>query len=1096
MKNRYLIYISLFFFFTALTSLHAENKYAFISASATVAAIQDDDEKAAAEWFTSNYTSGSFIPVSQIKTSQVDLSGYDVIWIHIDNTTGEIPADFKDTQVINHIKSYYQNGGKLILSIHATQYLVDLGRISQNRKPNIIGTGSGSVNDDTWGINPHIGMTYNYTSHPVYSTVIFSNEIEAHPIVPLLTGGHKEDHNCMWDLNAFGYSGNVVDAFEQENSATVLGTWGHVTDFCCAGLVEFNPTVQYKGRCIAIGTGAYEWNQNSGTNGYMKNIKQLTEDIFAYLNNADNNNGGEPGSVTLAAHFPMELNSDNISVTEKVSNKAFTLNNSKPRGENMPGAVGKALRFDGFSTYVNATFDPNLLNNQALSATLWCAMESYPMMALDAASNDFTFIAGNMKDAQQSGFAFVLNAHGKYGFEVYINGSKVTCHASDVLPKYEWSYLSAVVSVEQKTVKLYRNNRMVGRTYFAGSSIDYGTRAIIIGKSYDDVFTGPFLMNTINGLVDDIRIYAGEIEIPSTAPVPENAADLSIPAIRFEDEIQRPMFHGMPAANWTNEPHGLVYYNNKYHLFFQKNGNGGYLSHQHWGHIVSNDMITWREEKPAIAPGNWYDTKGAWSGCVFTDNELTGGKPYIFYTAVDFGRASIAEATPLDDNLIEWKKADNNPVIAHRPDGLSDDFRDPVMFKAHGKYFMIVGSKKDGKGIATLHEYNPQTKTWSNDGRLFYQASSVTYGEFWEMPAIAQMNDNKWIFTATSLGARDGVEVFYWVGTINADGTFNPFSHTPKELELSNMSKDGFGLLSPSIMQKDGKTIAIGIVPDKLGSHDNYNLGWAHTFSLPREWSLDANNNLIQKPYEGLKEARIDAATFTKSNFNLTGSTALNPVSGMEAELIGEFVVSANSSQRFGFNVRKNGGEQISIYYQPNSNKFTVDARTAPRLSNDGWIYNGLYESSLPETLSAGETMKMHIFIDHSIMDIFINDKWAFSIRIFPTDKNAIAIEAFSEGLTEVKSIEAWSLNIKKGTAIPSVVDDKEPIQGYFAGDLLQLKNAPENAKVTVYDQLGRCVKKNNCINGSTNIFLPEKQLYIIHISSANKNATIKVSKF
>lgn len=1094
MKNRYLIYI--ISFLIGYTSLHAENKYAFLSTAATVSAIQDDDEKAAAEWFSSNYTSGSFIPVSQIKANQVNLSEYDVIWIHIDNTTGEIPADFKDTQVLNSIKSYYQNGGNLLLSIHATHYLADLGRINQNRKPTIIGIGNGASNEDVWGINPNIGMTYNYSSHPIYSMVTFSNDIEEHPIIPLLTAGHKEDHNCMWDLNAFGYAENVVDAFEQENTATVLGTWGQVTDFCCAGLVEFNPTSQYKGKCIAIGLGAYEWAQNSGTNGCLKNIKQLTQGIFEYLSETENNNPGENGSLSLAAHFPLELNSDNISITEKVSNKTFTVNNSKSRGENMPGAVGKALRFDGFSTYVNATFNQNLLNDQALSATLWCAMESYPMMAIDAATDNFTFIAGNMKDAQKSGFAFVLNAHGKYGFEIYINGSKITCHASDVLPKYEWAHLSAVVSVSTKTVKLYRNNRMVGRTYFTGNSIDYGTRAIIIGKSYDDVFAGPFLMNTINGLVDDIRIYAGEIDVPTTAPTPENIADLSIPTSRFENEIQRPVFHGMPAANWTNEPHGLVYYNNKYHLFFQKNANGCYLSHQHWGHIVSDNLITWREEKPAITPDDWYDTKGAWSGCVFTDDELTGGKPHIFYTAVDFGRASIAEAAPLDDNLIEWKKAENNPIIAHRPDGLNDDFRDPVMFKAHGKYFIIVGSKKDGKGVATLHEYNPSTKTWSNDGRLFYQASNVAYGEFWEMPAVAQMDNNKWLFAATPLGARNGVEVLYWVGTINADGTFSPFSHTPKELELSNMSKDGFGLLSPSIMKKDGKTIAIGIVPDKLGGHDNYNLGWAHTFSLPREWSLDANNNLIQKPYEGLKEMRIDAETFTKRNFNLTGSTSLEPVNGMETELIGEFVVSANSSQRFGFNVRKSGEEQISIYYQPKNNKFTVDARTAPRLSNDGWIYNGLYESTLPEALSTGETMKMHIFIDHSIMDIFINDKWAFSIRIFPTDKNAISIEAFSEGMTEVKSIEAWNLNVKKGTATSSIVDNEAQIQAYFTGEQLHLKNVPGNAKVMVYDKLGRCLTKGASTDGVTDIFLPEKQVYIIHISTKNRVDTLKVSRF
>lgn len=143
------------------------------------------------------------------------------------------------------------------------------------------------------------------------------------------------------------------------------------------------------------------------------------------------------------------------------------------------------------------------------------------------------------------------------------------------------------------------------------------------------------------------------------------------------------------------------------------------------------------------------------------------------------------------------------------------------------------------------------------------------------MPVIVPMNDGKWLFMATPLGGRQGVEVLYWVGTIADDGTFSPlpaYQNEPKEMELSGMSKDGYGLLSPSLYQvESGKQIAIGIVPDKLGSNDNYNLGWAHTFSLPRELTLDENNQLAQKPYSGLSALRT-ATNYSATDLSLNGT--------------------------------------------------------------------------------------------------------------------------------------------------------------------------------------------------------------------------------
>ena len=44
--------------------------------------------------------------------------------------------------------------------------------------------------------------------------------------------------------------------------------------------------------------------------------------------------------------------------------------------------------------------------------------------------------------------------------------------------------------------------------------------------------------------------------------------------------------------------------------------------------------------------------------------------------------------------------------------------------------------------------------------------------------------------------------------------------------------------------------------------------------------------------------------------------------------------------------------------------------------------------------------MKIHLFFDHSVLDIFINDRWATSVRVFPTSSSATGVSLFADGTT------------------------------------------------------------------------------------------------
>ena len=785
----------------------------------------------------------------------------------------------------------------------------------------------------------------------------------------------------------------------------------------------------------------------------------------------------------LVAHFPMELKGN--SITEMVSGSSFVVSNNFNRPENIPGAEGNALRLDGYSTFCNARINSSALNTSALSFSVWCALETNPVMDPNNEVSTETFIAGNMNDNLKTGFAFTLNGVGAFSFQVYIDGMKVTCaDYNQTLNPYEWHQLIATVNSSTKEVNLYKNGELISSSYFFGKgNINTGANEFMIGKSFTDTYTGVFRTNTINGLLDDIRIYS-RVLIGSelSKKDPEHVADLSIPVTRHQNDIQRPEFHGLPATNWTNEPHGLVYFNNKYHLFFQKNANGPYWGKLHWGHLSSDDLLNWKEEKIALFNTSGYDIKGVWSGCVFADEELTDGKPNIFYTGADYAKTSINQALPANDNLTVWTKNTKNPIIPHRPAGLSDDFRDPYIFKSNGNYYMIVGTSKNGVGAATLHRYDSQTKNWSNDGSLFYHSSSIDYGNFWEMPAIVPMSDGKWLFLVTTLGGKQGVENLYWVGTINPDGTFNPYSDTPKEVELGTFGTNGYGFLSPSIVQKDGKTIAIGIVPDKLSETDNLNLGWAHLYSLPREWSLDMNNNLIQQPYSGIRNIRTSETAYSMVNQDISTTLALSPVSGKALEIDGNFIVGGAS--KFGYNVRKSEGNYISVYYTPSGNKITVDARNCARLINDAGSYNGLYESVLPQTMNTGDILNLHVFMDHSIMDIFVNNTFAFSIRIFPTETNAGEAEVFSEGgTTSVSNLNAWKLDPSTGHTGISLPKLNSDIKVFSNKKEIIYEKIPVDTIINVYNSSGVLVHTERTLSASGKIHLSENQVYIVKVN-------------
>ncbi len=264
----------------------------------------DDDESAALDWFKQTYgDNGVVLTPSDIKgMSKIDRGQYSVIWIQIDKVGlqcgwQKLPSEIVDADVIAKLKIFAQSGGNLFLTKHATQLTAAINRIDDSLAPGLFGSGEGGEGTDYWTTNAVIGSNcdpkYDHRSHQAFAgleVLPVDDPVDRydHESYPLEGPGFREDHNCMWDLNAYDLptkvpaGKNVVDAWQQLTNSTVLATWGHVTDYCCAGIVEFLPTDDFKGTVLCIGLSAYEFNQRGG-NMFQANTERLTKNCIDYL---------------------------------------------------------------------------------------------------------------------------------------------------------------------------------------------------------------------------------------------------------------------------------------------------------------------------------------------------------------------------------------------------------------------------------------------------------------------------------------------------------------------------------------------------------------------------------------------------------------------------------------------------------------------------------------------------------------------------------------------------------------------------------------------------------------------------------------------
>lgn len=441
-------------------------------------------------------------------------------------------------------------------------------------------------------------------------------------------------------------------------------------------------------------------------------------------------------------------------------------------------------------------------------------------------------------------------------------------------------------------------------------------------------------------------------------------------------EPYRPQLHFSPPAKWMNDPNGMFFYEDEYHLFYQYYPDSTVWGPMHWGHAVSTDMIHWEHLPIALYP----DSLGyIFSGSAVVDRNNTSGlgtadnPPIVaIFThhdpvgerekRIDFQYQSIAYSL---DRGRTWTKYKGNPVV---PNPGIRDFRDPKVswHEASQSWIMILAAKD------RVHLYrSPNLKDWTFASE--FGAELGSHGGVWECPDLFplgsedDMSFQKWVMLVSINpgGPNGGSATQYFIGdfdgtTFTLDPAFAPrVQATPdgnqQAVWLDYGPDDYAGVTFSGVPPEDGRRLFMGWMSNWSYANMVPTAPWRSAMTLPRTLSLK------QMPMGWIIRSRpvLEFEALRTGGFEVVrgpeqGEKEITPViphAPLPVEINLRAMASPTESVgRFGIKLSNDPGEHLSIGYDPQAMQYFIDRResgpadfsdafpkmlTAPRLSDD-----------------------------------------------------------------------------------------------------------------------------------------------------------------
>ena len=253
-----------------------------------------------------------------------------------------------------------------------------------------------------------------------------------------------------------------------------------------------------------------------------------------------------------------------------------------------------------------------------------------------------------------------------------------------------------------------------------------------------------------------------------------------------KDKDFRPHFHIAPPTGLMNDPNGLIFDGEKYHLFYQWFPFDAIHGMKHWKHLITKDFQHYQSADDLI-PCELFESHGCYSGGALK----VGDKLAMFYTG-NTRRPSDNQRVPYQNLAIfdlDGKLLSKRPLIENAPEGYTEHVRDPKpYFTENGKIRFICGAQRENlTGTAIIFEMDNLEDTPRLLGELSLPAFDNTNVFMWECPDLLKLGDK---------------DVFIWspqgkgYSSISCLALFTiPITQIAKEPILERISK-GCGSLS------------------------------------------------------------------------------------------------------------------------------------------------------------------------------------------------------------------------------------------------------------------------------------------------------------